>query len=170
MNILDTILRRSGALVALAAVSAGCLFGLSSSSPASANPCLLGKPHQVGILLVCGDPPPPPDPTPAPPAPPPVSAGDVQALVAISNSFTGACAGGDTSCTVHLGIVGNYALVGFTDKANSGEYFLATNTSGSWAVIQKSGGWLIQSELQALTGLSATDAAQLEAAASANWP
>jgi hypothetical protein len=81
------------------------------------------------------------------------------------------CAGLDTTCTKHLGILGNYALVGFTDKANTGEYFLASKASGNWTVIQKSGGWLIQSELQSLApDLGASGAAQLETAASANWP
>src|ERR1700682_5252363 len=105
MTVLDRILRRSGAFVALAAVAASCLFGLSSSTPASAAcPLAKGRPAPLGQRhltpqVVCGEPPPPPDPATPTPAPPPPSDADVQALVAIANSYAGACAGADTTCT-----------------------------------------------------------------------
>jgi len=98
------------------------------------------------------------------------SASDIAALVQIANSLTIACTGSDTSCTVHLGIVAGYALVGYTDKANSEGCFLATNASGTWTVITHGAGWLNQTDLEyTVHSMSSSTASKLEAAATPIW-
>lgn len=159
--------------VVLGAVFGSCAVAFDAVTPvgASVNRPLITCPQGRGVASVdigCSG----PVPTPAPTAPPaqPTRSTDVAALVAIANSFAHVCAGSDFSCTDHLGIVGSYALVGYSDNNHVDGYFLATKSSGTWTVLSRGGGWMNQSDLLAAApALGASAASQLESVATPIW-
>ena len=175
MKVFSNLVHRAAAVLGVVAFCAGCLFAGSARLAVAATCPQLA--HQGGVAPLCvsptsnptATPPSTPVPTTAPTSTPgPGGPSDATLLVQIANGYAGACSGQDTSCTDHLAVVNGWALVGFTDKVNSGEVFLARKVNGTWSVIAKGGGWLIQSDLQAF-GVDATTAAQLESAASPTW-
>ena len=68
-------------------------------------------------------------------------------LVQIANWLETGAPGTDSSYVTHMAIVGQFALVGYWDKKNTGEEFLASKTSGQWLVLMREGGAMNAAEI-----------------------
>ena len=100
----------------------------------------------------------------------PTSSADKAALDAFVNTYAQVCSKGDFSCMDHLGRVGAYAVVGFTDHQHSGGAILAEKSSGTWTVLSHGGGrFIVHDLLETHPAMSQATASALLAEAKPVW-